>query len=86
MEQGAIFNIPVPDDPLDKYQDIKDQAGVVIKSAEDQLTYRDKKEFDKEIGEHVSRKQKLQSNMEIAYSVVWGQCSTRLQKKLEGHE
>lgn len=24
--------------------------------------------------------------MEIAYSVVWGQCSTRLQKKLEGHE
>lgn len=35
LEQGAIFNILVPDDPLDKYQDIKDQAGVVIKSAED---------------------------------------------------
>lgn len=48
-----------------------------------EITNIEKKIFGKEIADYVERKQKLSRNLEIAYSVICGQCSETLQYKLK---
>merc|ERR1711884_323744 len=61
----------------------KDGNKTVTKKARDKITYSEKKICDKEIADYVDRKRKLARNLEIAYSVIWGQCSETLQHKLK---
>ena len=89
LEKMKVYQIPVPEDPVvaGKFTDDvkKDDKGVVtvIKKARDKISYSQKKIFDKQIGDYVARKEKLARNLEIAYSVVFGQCSETLQHKLK---
>ena len=89
LEKMQIYKIPVPDDPVvvGNYSDdvVKDKEGneTITKKARDKISYSEKKIFDKQIGDYVARKEKLARNLEIAYSVVFGQCSETLQHKLK---
>ena len=64
---------------------VTDKEGneTITKKARDKISYSEKKNFDKEIANYVERKRKLAGHMEIAYSVIWGQCSETLQHKLK---
>ena len=80
-----IYQVLVPKDPVQEgnYEDdvVTDAQGnkTVTKKARDKISYNEKKNFDKEIADYVDRKRKLSRNLEIAYSVIWGQCSETLQ-------
>ena len=72
--------------PVDKYkyQDIYDEKGEkIVKSANDQITYSQKKEFDYEMQAYVKRKQNLANHKEKAYWIIWDQCSEPLQNKIK---
>ena len=89
LEKMEVFQVPVPTDPVQEgnYTDdtVTDANGkvTVTKKARDKISYSEKKIFDKEIADYVDRKRKLSRNLEIAYSVIWGQCSETLQHKLK---
>ena len=58
LENLKDFEPPPPEDPVDKYkyQDIYDEKKEkIIKSANDQITYSQKKEFDYEMQAYVKR-------------------------------
>ena len=89
LEKMELYQIPPPKDPVvtGNHEDdvVVDAEGnkTVTKSARDKISYSEKKIFDKEIANFVERKRRLFSHMEIAYSVIWGQCSETLQHKLK---
>merc|ERR1711884_365596 len=63
-----------------------DENRNVIKTARQKVSYVDNKTFEKEIAEYVKRKKMLQINLEKAFSIILGQCTYDLQKKLEANK
>merc|ERR1712214_141400 len=86
LENLKVFQPPVPEDPVTKYnyKDIYDKEGEkIIKLAKDQITYSQQKEFDYEMQAYVKRKQNLANDKEKAYWIIWDQCSEPLQNKIK---
>ena len=85
LENCEVFTFPEPDDPEDNYEDIKDEEdeNKIIKTAREQLTYKEQKKFDYEISAYVKRKEQLAKHMEQAFSIYLNQCSEYLQDKLK---
>ena len=86
LETGERFKVPEPVDPASKYTDKKDKNDVVVKTAREQMTELESREYEKMISEYVKRKGTLQTNMEKAFSLIHGQCTYALQQKLESNK
>ena len=89
LDRCEEYTIPEPTDPVvvRGLVDIMAADGVtVVRKAEDQLTYAEKKTFDKELTSYINRKENLQRDMEKAFSIIYGQCSLQLQHKLKNSE
>ena len=81
-----MFVVPAPKDPAEDEVDDVDAAGNVTKTARQKVSYVKNKTFEKEIAEYVKRKQILSTNLEKAFSIILGQCTYDLQKKLEANQ
>ena len=86
LEYGEMFVVPAPKDPAEEEEDDKDAAGNVTKTARQKVSYVKNKTFEEEITEYVKRKQILSTNLEKAFSIILGQCTYDLQKKLEANQ
>ena len=73
-----------PEDPSANYNDIIDpNNGEVIQTAQDQVTYLERKIYDNEIIAMVKRRNSLKSNLQKAYSLILGQCTDLMKDKLK---
>ena len=88
LENCEVFQFPEPEDPKDVHGlvDILADDGTVIRSAKDQMTYKQQKKFDCEIQAFVKRKERLATHMEQAYNIYLNQCTEYLQNKMRGSE
>ena len=86
LESGEMFVVPAPKDPAEDETEDKDADGNVTKTARQKVSYVKNKTFEKEIAEYVKRKQMLQTNLEKAFSIILGQRTYDLQKKLEANQ
>ena len=84
LESGKRLRFPAPPNPADNYIDFVDGDGNAI-TAESQITLQEREDYKEELKDFSKRKRELQKNMEIAYSIVYGQCSYFLQQKLENN-
>ena len=86
LESGELFAVPAPKDPAEDETEDKDADGNVTKTARQKVSYVKNKTFEKQIAEYIKRKQILSTNLEKAFSIILGQCTYDLQKKLEANQ
>ena len=84
LENMEEFEVENPEDPSANYNDIIDpNNGEVIQTAQDQVTYLERKIYDNEIIAMVKRRNLLKSNLQKAYSLILGQCTDLMKDKLK---
>ena len=86
LENCEVYQFPEPEDPKDvhKLADILENEGKIIRSAKEQMAYKQQRKFDCEMQAFLKRKEKLASLMEQAYNIYLNQCTEYLQNKMKG--
>ena len=83
LDDGVVCSIPMPPDPEDKYTDIVDKNNIIIKTARQKISHAEEVIFNQKISLYVKREQILESNLQKAYSLVYGQCTEVVKNKLK---